>query len=81
MADQFYKSNNYGKSTNLLGNLFAEVTFLKNFRFRSNFGYNINENSSRFFEPKFQVSASQLNKADRLSIAKGESKTGFGSRP
>ena len=74
VADQFYKSNNYGKSTNLLGNLFAEVTFLKNFRFRSNFGYNINENSSRFFEPKFQVSASQLNKADRLSIAKGESK-------
>ena len=67
-ADQNYKSNNFNNGNALLGNLFGEITFLKNFRFRSNFGYDINNSKSKYFEPIFMVSGSQLNKNDRLSI-------------
>lgn len=70
-ADQFYKSNNYGKGSSLLGNLYGEIKFLKNFRFRSNFGYDFNKGDSRYFEPKFAVSGSQLNLNDRLSVGSG----------
>ncbi|MBC7885531.1 MAG: TonB-dependent receptor [Saprospiraceae bacterium] len=73
-ADQFYKSNNKVKRTNLLGNVYGEVSFLQNFRFRTNFGYNFTVESSRYFEPKFTVSASQLNKSDRLNITQGSGK-------
>ena len=70
-ADQFYKSNSYGKGNSLLGNVYGEIKFLKNFRFRSNFGYDTNRGESRYFEPIFQVSGSQLNKNDRLSVGSG----------
>ena len=70
-ADQFYKSNNYGKGSSLLGNLYGEIKFLKNFRFRSNFGYDYKKGDSRYFEPKFAVSGSQLNLNDRLSVGSG----------
>ncbi|MCB0648034.1 MAG: TonB-dependent receptor [Saprospiraceae bacterium] len=70
-ADQFYKSNNFGKGSSLLGNLYGEIKFLKNFRFRSNFGYDFNKGDSRYFEPKFAVSGSQLNLNDRLSVGSG----------
>ncbi|MBK8391397.1 MAG: TonB-dependent receptor [Saprospiraceae bacterium] len=70
-ADQFYKSNNFGKGTSLLGNLFAEIKFLKHFRFRSNYGYDFNKSESKYFEPKFAVSASQLNNNERLSVREG----------
>lgn len=74
VADQFYKSNNTSNSANLLGNIFAEISLLKDLKFRSNFGYNIFESKSRYFEPKFQVSASQLNNFDRLSIGQGQTR-------
>ncbi len=70
-ADQFYKSNNYSKGNSLLGNLFGEISFLKHFKFRSNYGYDINSADSKYFEPIFKVSSSQLNNNDRLSVSKG----------
>lgn len=70
-ADQFYKSNSHGKGSSLLGNVYGEIKFLKNFRFRSNFGYDFNRAESRFFEPIFEVSGSQLNRNDRLSVGTG----------
>ena len=66
-ADLFYKSNNHSKANRLFGNIFANVKFLKNFTFRSNFGFDRGDSQSRFFEPKFELSASQRNAADRLS--------------
>ncbi len=71
VADLFYKSNNHSRGSRLFGNLYGEIKFLQNFTFRSNFGFDRSEDQGRFFEPKFQVSASQLNKNDRLSAGWG----------
>ncbi|MBK8700058.1 MAG: TonB-dependent receptor [Saprospiraceae bacterium] len=68
LADQFYKSNNYGNGERLFGNLYMEASLLKNFKFRSNFGFDRARDKSRYFEPKFEVSASQRNLYDRLSV-------------
>ncbi|MEK7257329.1 MAG: SusC/RagA family TonB-linked outer membrane protein, partial [Bacteroidota bacterium] len=67
VADLFYKSNNHSKGNRLFGNIYGDVKFLKNFTFRSNFGFDRQDGQSTYFEPAFQVSASQLNKADRLN--------------
>ena len=67
-ADLFYKSNNHTKGNRLFGNLYADVSFLKNFTFRSNFGFDRGEGQSKYFEPIFEVSASQRNPNDRLSV-------------
>ncbi len=66
-ADLFYKSNNYSKGNRLFGNIYGDLHFLKNFTFRSNFGFDRGDGQSRYFEPQFQVSPSQRNKNDRLS--------------
>ncbi len=67
-ADLFYKENNKNTGTRLFGNLYVDVDFLKNFTFRSNLGFDRIQKKSRFFEPKFEVSASQRNLNDRLSV-------------
>ncbi len=70
-ADLYYKSDNHNKGSRLFGNLYADVRFLKNFKFRTNFGFDKSTWESKYFEPKFEVSASQLNKNDRLSVSSG----------
>ncbi len=72
-ASQFYQKNNFKNSSILLGNMYGEISFLKNFRLRSNFGYNFRSNRERYFQPKFQVSASQLNNFDRLTVTYDDS--------
>ena len=67
-ADLFYKDNNHNNGSRLFGNLYVDVDFLKNFTFRSNFGIDRWSRKSRFFEPKFEVSASQRNLHDRLNV-------------
>ncbi len=66
-ADLFYKHNNHNSGSRLFGNLYADVHFLKNFTFRTNFGIDKNNRKSKYFEPKFEVSPSQRNGSDRLS--------------
>lgn len=68
-ADLFYKDNNRSYGARLFGNIYVDVDFFKNFTFRSNFGIDRWNRRSRFFEPKFEVSASQLNRNDRLNVA------------
>src|SRR5690606_21447300 len=67
-ADLFYKSNNHNTGNRLFGNLYGDVKFLKYFAFRSNFGIDRRTSKSEYFEPKFEVSASQRNLNDRLSV-------------
>ena len=68
-ADLFYKNNNHSKGNRLFGNIYAGVHFLKYLTFRSNFGFDRSDGQGKFFEPQFEVSASQLNKIDRLSVS------------
>ena len=70
-ADLYYKSDNHSNASRLFGNMYADVRFLKNFKFRSNFGFDKENRDAKYFEPKFQVSTSQLNKNDRLSASSG----------
>ncbi len=67
-ADLAFKSNNHKKESRLLGNAYGEISLLKHLKFRSNFGYYVRSSTTRTIEPKFEVSASQLNKNDRLGI-------------
>lgn len=67
-ADLFYKSNHHQSGSRLFGNLYVDVKLFKDFTFRSNLGIDRPERKSRFFEPKFEVSASQRNLNDRLSV-------------
>ncbi len=67
-ADLFYKSNQHKKINRLFGSVYGDVHFLKYFTFRSNFGFDRIDSDRKYFEPKFEVSASQRNKNDRLSV-------------
>ncbi len=67
-ADLEYKSNNHTKGNRLFGNVYAEVGLLKYVKFRSSFGFDRADGQSKYFEPKYEVSPSQLNKNDRLSV-------------
>jgi TonB-linked SusC/RagA family outer membrane protein len=71
-ADLFYKSRNKLHQDRLFGNVYGEISFLKHFTFRSNFGFDLLYSKYRAYEPIFQVSASQLNKDDKLNFAYGE---------
>ncbi len=74
IADQFYKSNNFSTGDRLFGNLYLEASPLKNLKIKSNFGFDKGTSKSKYFEPKFSVSASQLNRNDRLSAGFSEGK-------
>jgi TonB-linked SusC/RagA family outer membrane protein len=74
IADQFYKSNNYGNGDRLFGNIYLEGEIIKNLKVKSNFGFDKATNKSKYFEPIFKVSPSQLNIADRLSLGFSEGK-------
>lgn len=74
-ADLFYKSNNYTKGNRLVGTVYADFTIFKNFSFRSNFGLDQAYVRNKSYEPEFQVSVSQRNAEDRLSIGSFESRT------
>lgn len=67
-AELFYKSNFHDNRLRGVGNVFADVRFLKNFTFRSNFGVDYGNNSERRITPKYEVSPSQLNKDDNLDV-------------
>ncbi len=65
VASLFY-SNNKVKGYRLVGNAFAEVKFLQNFTFRTNFGFDIEQTNGKFFTPEFFVSATQRNEENDL---------------
>lgn len=74
-ADLFYKNRNTSKGNRLVGTVFADITFLKNFTFRSNFGLDQAYVNTKYYEPKFEVSVSQRNAEDRLSIGSFQRRT------
>jgi TonB-linked SusC/RagA family outer membrane protein len=65
-AASLYYNDNTSTGNRLVGNLFVDVSFLKNFTFRSSFGADLNYNQSVRYEPVYEVSVSQRNPNDRL---------------
>ncbi len=48
-------SNNYNKGVRGVGNIFAEVSFLKSFTFKSSYGIDLNYNKATNFTPAYTV--------------------------
>ncbi|WP_277479789.1 SusC/RagA family TonB-linked outer membrane protein [Catalinimonas alkaloidigena] len=69
-AIEYNNSNSTGLST--VGNIFAEVTFLENFRLRSSFGVSADFYKSTNFTPEYFVSSVQQNQLSDLSVRREE---------
>lgn len=74
-ADLEYKNNNHPSGYRVVGTVFAEFKLLKYFTFRSSFGGDLFDFKSKYYEPVFKVSNSQLNNEDKLNIAFNERRT------
>lgn len=66
-ADLFYKSDQDTRVNRWVGTVHADWTFLKNFTFRTNYGFDRREEHFHFFEPVFMVTSSQLNNLERTT--------------
>lgn len=64
----FFYNDNTSFSYRGTGNVYADVTFLKNFRFRTNFGLDLSQSQGESFVPVFEVSPIQQNEDSRISI-------------
>ena len=61
-------SNDVGQTYRAVGNAYADVGFLQNFTFRTNFGLDFVYDRSRNFVPVFRVSAIQQNQESRIDV-------------
>ncbi len=71
-ADLFYKSNNQRTNDRFFGTVFGEIKLFKYFRFRSNYGFDLDVEQGKTFTPIFQVSASQLSIDDLLNVRRNQ---------
>jgi TonB-linked SusC/RagA family outer membrane protein len=65
-AAQLFYNDNTSTGNRLVGNLFADIKFLKYFTFRTSFGADLGYNQGQRYEPVYEVSVSQRNPNDRL---------------
>ena len=66
-ADLAYKSDQNTRVNRIVGTVYANWTFLKDFTLRSNYGFDRRDDLLYFFEPVFKVSTSQLNNLERTT--------------
>lgn len=69
-ASLFY-TNNEGGAQRLVGNVYAEATFLDDFSFRSSFGLDYDRSDFRAFSPVFFVDPQQQNVESNLRVESG----------
>lgn len=72
---QLAYNNNQAKGGRIVGNIFGELTFLKNFTFRSSYGVDLAYNRSSQFTPVYRVSPSQFNERSRLNRSQNTNNT------
>ncbi|MGB3074693.1 MAG: TonB-dependent receptor [Chitinophagales bacterium] len=65
-------TNSFDKGLRTVGNIFAEVNFLKDFTFRSSFGVDMAFQKNRRFTPVFYVSPQQQNEINDLFVGNTE---------
>ncbi|MCF8308381.1 MAG: TonB-dependent receptor [Bacteroidales bacterium] len=61
-------TNSTTKSYRLVGNIFTEIKFLKNLRFKSSYQFDLRHSKNRSFSPEYFVSPTQQNSRNSLSI-------------
>lgn len=64
---QLAYNNNQNKGGRMVGNIFGELTFLKNFTFRSSYGVDLNFIKNTTFVPAYEVSNNQRNEFSNLT--------------
>ncbi|RLD17692.1 MAG: TonB-dependent receptor [Bacteroidetes bacterium] len=69
----FNNNSNFGNRA--VGNFFIDLKFLKDFTFRSNFGFDVQYNQGKNFVPEFFVSAIQQNDKNRLTLFSNRSQS------
>ncbi|HRI60661.1 MAG TPA: TonB-dependent receptor, partial [Saprospiraceae bacterium] len=74
-ADLEYKKNNHASGYRFVGTVFADFKLFENFTFRTSFGGDMFNYKSKYYEPVFKVSNSQLNNEDKLNIGYNERRT------
>jgi TonB-linked SusC/RagA family outer membrane protein len=68
-------TNDFEKGLRTVGNLFAEVSFLRGFTFRSSFGADMGFQKNRRFTPVYYVSPQQQNEINDLFVGNRENVT------
>lgn len=68
-------TNSSFKRTRAVGNAYIDVNFLKNFIFRSSYGFDVSFGKSKSFTPAYYVSPLQENVTSDLSVRSEEYKT------
>lgn len=67
-------SNSETKSLRLVGNLYSEVSFFKNFVFKTSYQFDLGNDKTRSFTPEYFVSPTQQNEENDLTVNFGESR-------
>lgn len=68
-------SNSETKSLRLVGNVYAELTLLKDFTLKSSYQFDLGNDKTRSFTPVFFVSPTQQNEENDLSVNFGETRS------
>ncbi len=68
-----FENDNQNKNNRLLGTLYADLSFLKHFVFRSSFGLNLFRGGFQSFVPEFMVTPQQMRLVNSLNISRSES--------
>ncbi|MRX69137.1 SusC/RagA family TonB-linked outer membrane protein [Flavobacterium resistens] len=61
LGSLYYNNFNESKSNRYVGNIFAELKFLKNFTFRTSFGVDMTDSNFRSFRPVYSLSSNDNN--------------------
>lgn len=68
-------TDNTGDDTHLVGNLYADVTWMGHFDLHSNFGIDYDRSDYRSFLPVYEVSPTQQNQTSTLTVQTGNTHT------
>ncbi|MWB93592.1 SusC/RagA family TonB-linked outer membrane protein [Flavobacterium sp. GA093] len=61
LASLYYNNFNQSKTNRYVGNIFAELKFLKNFTFRTSYGVDMTDSNYRSFRPVYSLSTTDNN--------------------
>lgn len=73
-ATLFYR-NNTSFNYRGVGNIYADINFMKYFTFRTSFGIDYSQGQSKSFVPVFAVSAIQQNQDSRLTVTENRTRS------
>jgi TonB-linked SusC/RagA family outer membrane protein len=69
---QIYYTYDKVRSNRFVGNVFGELTLLKDLRLRSSFSTDLTYNNGRVYTPQYLVSSNQKNEVSKLTVARDQ---------